>query len=167
MDTQPGDQGGQARWILLAAHRGRLVEIARVRLPSLADAEDCVSEAMIKAFAYEALDLDRVGGFLTTVVIRLCVDYHRRAERTERLLTRLRESEAIAGPEQSVCADSAVQDMLRAVARLPVRQRQIVIARIAGSSTAEAAGQLGISIKAAESALTRARARLAAEPGVA
>ncbi|QIS18414.1 RNA polymerase sigma factor [Nocardia terpenica] len=159
--------GSRERWHLVYAHRTRLVELARRRLPSVADAEDCVHEAFLRAVGHPRLDPDRAGGFLTVTVLRLCVDFHRRAQRTDRLLYRLRDPGYAPAPEQIVLAHSAALAMLEAVTRLPHRQRQVVCERLGGSSTAEAAGRLGVSVKSAESALTRARARLAREQAMA
>ncbi|MGF7239137.1 MAG: sigma factor-like helix-turn-helix DNA-binding protein, partial [Frankia sp.] len=43
------------------------------------------------------------------------------------------------------------------------RERQVLLARAAGKSTREAAQDLSISVKAAEGAFTRGRARLIAQ----
>nr|MDT0664477.1 sigma factor [Micromonospora sp. DSM 115978] len=51
-ELNSGPPNSQLRWSLLVPHRERLVRIARRRLPSLADAEDCVHEALVRAAAF-------------------------------------------------------------------------------------------------------------------
>ncbi|KAA0942506.1 sigma-70 family RNA polymerase sigma factor [Streptomyces apricus] len=149
------------RWHLLLPHRARLCRLARLRLTSLQDVEDCVQEAMLRAALHRDLDEDRVGPFLTSVTLRLCADVHRHRERSRRVLHRHSlAGEAAPGPEETVCSAAEGAWMLQQVDRLAGRERDIVLARIEGTSTREAADRLGISVKAAEGAFTRARARL-------
>ncbi|MEU9857884.1 sigma-70 family RNA polymerase sigma factor [Streptomyces sp. NPDC047974] len=147
------------RWELLLPHQDRLRGLAWMRLSSRQDVEDCVQEAMLRAALHRDLDEDRVGPFLTSVVLRLCVDVHRHRERSRRHLHRLH-PEPAQGPEETVCVAAEAAWLLQQVRRLGGRERDIILARIEGTSTREAAGRLGISVKAAEGAFTRARARL-------
>ncbi|MGW6568389.1 RNA polymerase sigma factor [Streptomyces sp. NPDC054975] len=149
------------RWELLLPHRERLYRLARVRLTGHQDAEDCVQEALLRAAGYRDLDADRVGPFLTSITLRLCVDVYRHRERTRRFLHQHSFApETASGPEEAACAAAEGAWMLQQVQRLGGRERDVVLARIEGTSTREAADHLGISIKAAEGAFTRARARL-------
>ncbi|MGW1361855.1 RNA polymerase sigma factor SigJ [Streptomyces chartreusis] len=63
---------------LLAArfeeHRGHLKAVAYRMLGSLAEAEDAVQEAWLKLSRTDADAIDNLGGWLTTVVGRVCLD---------------------------------------------------------------------------------------------
>ncbi|WP_424217651.1 RNA polymerase sigma factor (plasmid) [Streptomyces sp. BI20] len=150
------------RWELVLPHRERLLRLARTRLTGQQDVEDCVQEALLRAALHRGLDEARVGAFLTAVTLRLCVDVHRRRERAVRFLHRHAHTveTTAAGPEEAACAAAEGAWMLAQVQRLDGREREVVLARIEGAGTREAAGRLGISVKAAEGAFTRARARL-------
>lgn len=159
--VRPAETPPARRWELLLPHQERLRRLARIRLADPQDAEDCVQEAMLRAALHRDLDEDRVGPFLTSVTVRLCVDVYRHRERSRRLLhQQFSATEPVPGPEETVCAAAEGTWLLQQVQRLAGRERDIVLARIEGTSTREAAGHLGISVKAAEGAFTRARARL-------
>lgn len=55
-------------------HRGHLKAVAYRMLGSLAEAEDAVQEAWLKLSRSEADEIDNLGGWLTTVVGRVCLD---------------------------------------------------------------------------------------------
>ncbi|MET9254328.1 RNA polymerase sigma factor [Streptomyces sp. NPDC048182] len=147
------------RWELLLPHRDRIHRLARSRLSGAEEAEDCAQEALIRAATFRDLDETRIGPFLTTVTLRLCTDVHRRDERARRLL-RTAGAEAMAGPEELICAAHEEAWVLGQVDRLAGREHQVIVARLHGISTREFATRRGISLKAAESAFTKARARL-------
>ncbi|CUU55617.1 RNA polymerase sigma-70 factor, ECF subfamily [Parafrankia irregularis] len=150
------------RWSLVLPHRERLVHIARRRLPSTADAEDCAQEALVRAAGFRNLDSHRVGQFLTTTVLRLCVDHHRARMRADRAMARSVAAPSDPGPEDSTCDRAEALWLLDQTRRLRGRERQIMMARAAGRTTRQAADDLSISVKAAEGAFTRGRARLLA-----
>jgi len=54
--------------------RGRLVAVAYRMLGSRADAEDAVQEAWLRLARQDAAAIDNLGGWLTTVVGRVCID---------------------------------------------------------------------------------------------
>ena len=54
--------------------RGRLVAVAYRMLGSRADAEDAVQEAWLRLARHDAAAIDNLGGWLTTVVGRVCID---------------------------------------------------------------------------------------------
>ncbi|MFF8537824.1 RNA polymerase sigma factor [Streptomyces sp. NPDC015532] len=147
------------RWELLLPHRERIHRLARSRLSGDQEAEDCAQEALIRAATFRDLDESRVGPFLTTVTLRLCTDIHRRDERARRLL-RGPWAEVMASPEELICAAQEEAWALEQVDRLAGREHQVIVARLNGISTREFASRRGISLKAAESAFTKARARL-------
>ena len=56
------------------AHRGRLRAVAYRMLGSLADAEDAVQETWLRLARADATEVPNLGGWLTTVLARLCLD---------------------------------------------------------------------------------------------
>jgi RNA polymerase sigma factor (sigma-70 family) len=150
------------RWELLLPHRERLLSLTRRRLPSLQDAEDCVQETLLRAACFADLDEPRVGAFLSATALRLCVDHYRRADAVRRLGRRIAAVEKSPGPEDMVCDQDLGSWLLAYATQLHGREQQVMLARAQGLSVAEAAVRLGITVKAAESAFTRARKRLLA-----
>ncbi|MFI6574653.1 sigma-70 family RNA polymerase sigma factor [Nocardiopsis sp. NPDC050513] len=55
-------------------HRGHLRAVAYRMLGSLSEADDAVQEAWLRLARSEAGDIDNLGGWLTTVVSRVCLD---------------------------------------------------------------------------------------------
>src|SRR5215467_1997280 len=55
-------------------HRGQLCRVAYRMLGSLGEAEDAVQEAWLRLARSEAKGIDNLGGWLTTVVSRVCLD---------------------------------------------------------------------------------------------
>jgi RNA polymerase sigma factor (sigma-70 family) len=155
--TAPGSAG---RWLLVLPHRARLVRLAAARLGNTSEAEDCVHEAMLRTCLYAHLDEDRVGSFLSTVVIRLCVDRHRSSSRARVAWSKVGEPADDEGPEDLVCNQLTGAWLMERLESLSSRERGILTARAGGLSTREAARWLGITDKAAESAFTRGRAKL-------
>ncbi len=150
------------RWALVEPHRERLLAIARSRCANPADAEDCVSEAMLRVVEFPALDPDRIGQLLTSVTVRLAIDTHRDRMRSRRagLALAIGELED-PGPEGSVC-DRAEAAWVAAMAStlLPERQRDVLAARASGADGSETAARLHLTYKSVESAMSRARATL-------
>lgn len=147
-------------WEVIAGHRERLMRLVRRRLPNAQDAEDCVQEAMLRTAACGDLDRERIGHFLTSVALRLCVDNHREQERSRLLLPRTADVRTPEIPDEGVCDRDFGRWLLRQVYLLRGRERQVVLARAHGISTLEFARIHQISVKAAEGAFTRGRARL-------
>src|SRR6266536_3969249 len=56
------------------AHRARLKAVAYRMLGSLSEADDAVQEAWLRLSRSDAGDVDNLGGWLTTVVGRVCLD---------------------------------------------------------------------------------------------
>ena len=66
------------------AHRAHMRAVAYRMLGSLVEAEDVVQDAWLRASRAGAADVENVGGWLTTIVARLCLDRLRsRASRRE------------------------------------------------------------------------------------
>lgn len=82
MPDMPAEiQAAHDRWQRMWSHREQLLKVARRRSMSPEDAEDAVHEAMLRAAERPDLDDERLGGWLTTVTMRLCVDRYRQVNR--------------------------------------------------------------------------------------
>jgi RNA polymerase sigma factor (sigma-70 family) len=147
----------ESGWPAIVAHRERLLRIARRRCPTMQDAEDVVHEAMVRCATFADLDDDRMGQFLTSVTVRLCADVYRHADRSQRAFGRLAGDDVEPGPEDAACqaADAAV--LAELLATLPDRQRAVLVDRAHGMSIQQICSRRGLTYKAAESALARAR----------
>src|SRR5262245_47824099 len=113
-------------WPEIAAHRERLVRIARRRCASREDAADVVSEALLRAATFEGLDRRRVGAFLTTVTIRLCVDLYRDAERSQRAVRKL-DVGVVPDPEDGLVRAAEAEQLGSLLRRLPEKQRAVLV----------------------------------------
>ncbi|MFE2852793.1 sigma-70 family RNA polymerase sigma factor [Streptomyces lavendulae] len=97
-------------------HRGRLRAVSYRMLGSLSEADDAVQEAWLRLDRTDASEIENLGGWLTTVVSRICLNLlrsreQRREDPMERAETRIPDpligSERRIDPEQEVLlADS-------------------------------------------------------------
>src|SRR5262249_7238222 len=69
-----GPTAGEALAGAFEQQRGRLVAVAYRMLGSRADAEDAVQEAWLRLARQDTAPIDNLGGWLTTVVGRICID---------------------------------------------------------------------------------------------
>lgn len=150
-----------ARWKLIAGYQTELVPIARARCCCAKDAEDIVQEALLRTACYRDLDDVRAGAFLTTVVMHLAADLNRQRVRSNRL----REHRALypvaaRSPEEQVCARADALGLVGLLTVLTPQERQVLLARADGHSTAEIATILHLTGRAVESIGTRGRTRL-------
>ena len=114
------------------AHRTRLRAVAYRMLGSVAEADDAVQDAWLRFSRADATSIDNLGGWLTTVVARLCLDRLRtRASRREDLAG-LQLPEPLVGPadaaemdpeSEAVLADSIGLAMLVVLERLTPAER--------------------------------------------
>lgn len=135
------------------------------------DALDLVQECFVSAYRnLEVYDPDRpLRAWLARIAINKCRDWARRRA-VRRFFTFARPMEAAAGvadpaPSAHRTAEDreALATLRRAIAELPRSLKEpLVLRTLEGLSQAEAAAALGISEKAVETRLYRARARLAA-----
>lgn len=162
--AQPGGRPGQEsqeRWQRAWSHREDLLKVARRRSMTPEDAEDAVHEAMLRAAEHPHLDDDRLGAWLTTVTMRLCVDRHRQVNREAQVRTSPR-----LHPPGPVPVDEAVCD--RAEARwlavrsseLPARQAEALWLKSEDLDVGQVATKMGLSYRTVESLLARARRTL-------
>lgn len=156
------------RWAILALHRDRAVTAVRARGVRREDAEDCVHDALLQVMRHPALDHGRVAALITVVAMRRHYDRMRDGARQHRAAQRLGRFAGAAVSPAEVALDRLEAHTLAAHAmRLPLRQREALAWRAAGDGAAATARALGITAKAAESALWRARARLRVETAAA
>src|SRR4029077_10387392 len=94
-------------------HRAHLRAVAYRMLGSLSEAEDAVQEAWLRLSRIDAATVENLGGWLTTVVSRVCVAMlrSRKSRREEPIDTQVTEPSVVRGeggdPEgEAVLADS-------------------------------------------------------------
>jgi RNA polymerase sigma factor (sigma-70 family) len=107
-------------------HRTQLRSVAYRMLGSLAEADDAVQETWLRASASGADGIDNLGGWLTTITGRICLNMLRsRATRREDVLDVAPEPRAEVGdPEQEVLlADSVGPALLVVLDRLTPAER--------------------------------------------
>jgi len=159
-----GDQ--RALQALMQRHLGRTVRLAARVLGSTAAAEDVAQDAFIRVWKHADRwqDPDEAGAKFSTwlyrIVLNLCID-----EKRKKTFGNIDDV-----PEQADSTPDAERQMQRreqsarvqaALAELPERQRTaFVLCFYEDFSNREAADMLGISVKALESLLVRARKTL-------
>jgi RNA polymerase sigma factor (sigma-70 family) len=135
-----------------------LLRLARARTPTQDDAEDIVHEALLRCVQFAGLDEERLGRFLTSVTIRLCVDEHRRRGQDLRMGWRLgAQPLVVPGADEQVCDRAEARWVAAVVASLPPRQREVLAAKADDMSCGEIGSRYRMSYKAVESALRHGR----------
>jgi RNA polymerase sigma factor (sigma-70 family) len=107
-------------------HRPHLRSVAYRMLGSAAEADDAVQDAWLRLSRSGAGGVDNLGGWLGTVVSRLCLDQlrSRRSRREEPLGWHLAEGEAVGDPEgEAVLIDSVGRALLVVLDRLEPAER--------------------------------------------
>jgi RNA polymerase sigma factor (sigma-70 family) len=151
------------------AHRPHLRGVAYRMLGSLSEAEDAVQEAWFRLNNSDAAGIDNLGGWLTTVVGRVCLDMlrARKARREEALGPKPPEPASIApaGPvdpeQEAALADSvgvALLVMLDALA--PAERLAFVLHDLFGVSFDEIGSIVNRTPEAARQLASRARRRV-------
>jgi RNA polymerase sigma factor (sigma-70 family) len=154
--------------------RGHLRAVAYRMLGSFNEADDAVQEAWLRLSRSDAGTIDNLGGWLTTVVSRVCLDMLRsRNSRKEEALdaqsakpVAIREGQR--NPEQeTLLADSIGAALLIVLDRLdPAERLAFVLHDMFAVSFDEIASILGRSPEAARQLASRARRRLQGAPAV-
>jgi RNA polymerase sigma-70 factor (ECF subfamily) len=157
-------------------HRTHLRAVAYRMLGSLGEVDDAVQEAWLRLSRTDATGIDNLGGWLTTVVARVCLDMLRsRQSRREEPLTPDAPEPVATGtggssPEQeALLADSVGLALLVVLDRLtPAERLAFVLHDMFAVPFEEIAPIIGRSATAARQLASRARRRVrggAAEPG--
>ncbi|MEY2426532.1 MAG: hypothetical protein QOI61_2104 [Actinomycetota bacterium] len=137
------------------------------KLRDLREADEVAQAAFVRA--YERLDRctgdRRFGAWVQVIANNLCVDHQRATARTsptDDVITD-RFQPVTNPPEDALLRAEQAALIQRALAALPDRQRDVVVARdVDGRRPPEIAAALGLSLGAVDSLLLRARRRLAA-----
>jgi RNA polymerase sigma factor (sigma-70 family) len=150
------------------AERPRLRAVAYRMLGSLAEAEDAVQEAWLRLARHDQAAIDNLGGWLTAVVGRVCLDMlrARAARREDPLDARLPDPVVTYGdtsdPEaEAVLADSVGLALLVVLETLrPAERLAFVLHDMFAVPFDEIAGVLGRSTGATKMLASRARRRV-------
>jgi len=159
------------------ANRAHLRAVAYRMLGSLAEAEDAVQEAWIRLSSSDSAEIDNLGGWLTTVVGRICLNAlrSRRTRREDPLLLHFPDPivsrEDDIGPEQEALLADAVGLALLVVLETlaPAERLAYVLHDMFAVPFEEIASLLGRTPAAARQLASRARRRVqegAPEPDV-
>lgn len=162
--------GRQAAYsALLSRHRDPVFRLARNHLGSDADALDVTQEAFVSAFANLArYDPARpLRAWLLRIALNKCRDWGRKRA-VRRLFAFARPldeaaevADAAPDPEQALASTREVARIRGAIAALPAQLKEpLILCAIDGLAQDEAAGVLGISRKAVETRIYRARQKL-------
>jgi RNA polymerase sigma-70 factor, ECF subfamily len=149
-------------------NRGHLRAVAYRMLGSLSEADDAVQEAWLRLSRSDAAAIENLGGWLTTVVARVCLDILRsRASRREETLEAQKfeppaKRQGASDPEQEVLlADSVGLALLVVLDRLtPAERIAFVLHDMFAVSFDEIASIIGRSPTAARQLASRARRRV-------
>lgn len=149
------------RWQRMWSHREQLLKVARRRSMSPEDAEDAVHEAMLRAAERPDLDDERLGAWLTTVTMRLCVDRYRQVNRE----AEVHRSPTLTAPgpvpvEEAVCDRAEAKWLAVRSGELPARQAEALRLKSEDLDVGQVAVRMGLSYRTVESLLARARRTL-------
>src|SRR4051812_22258392 len=149
------------------ANRGHLRAVAYRMLGSASEAEDAVQEAWLRLSRAGADEVENLGGWLTTVVARVCLDMLRsRKSRREEPLPEQGAEEigAVVDPEQeALLADAVGLALLVVLQRLaPAERLAFVLHDLFAVPFEEIAPIVGRSPAAARQLASRARRRVQA-----
>ncbi|MEV0264104.1 sigma-70 family RNA polymerase sigma factor [Streptomyces sp. NPDC050617] len=153
---------------LFETHRGRLRAVAYRMLGSLAEADDAVQETWLRLHRSDTGDVANLGGWLTTVVGRVCLDMLRtRASRGERPLDVRVPDPVVSGPDgpdpehQALLADSVGLALLVVLETLgPAERLAFVLHDMFAVPFDEIAPMVGRTPAAARQLASRARRRV-------
>jgi RNA polymerase sigma factor (sigma-70 family) len=167
---QPDPQTGDWLAERFEEHRGRLRAVAYRMLGSLEEADDAVQEAWVRFSAAGASEVQNLGGWLTTIVSRVCLNALRaRAARPETLAGPhvpdpvLSPAEGPTPEQEAVLADSVGLALLVVLETLgPAERVAFVLHDVFDVPFGEIAPMLGRTPEAARQLASRARHRVKA-----
>lgn len=173
-EARTGQEGPAERF---EAHRGRLRAVAYRMLGSADEADDAVQETWLRLGRVDAEEIENLGGWLRTVVSRVCLDMLRaRATRREDLLGhRMPDRLPVppgtgdgSGPEhEALLADSVGRALLVVLDTLaPVERVAFVLHDLFAVPFAEIAPLVDRTPVAAKKLASRARRRVRGTTGV-
>ena len=161
--VQEGDP--EAFEVLFRRHYGTVRRVCARRMAGVGDADEVAQESFVRA--YERIDHctgdRRFGAWVQVIAFRLCADSWRQQARTTVMEDPVGGLSAD-GPdncEEALLGRERSEEVRRALAALPERQRQVIIARdVEGRRPREIAAALALSVGAVDSLLMRARRRM-------
>lgn len=146
------------------AHRGQLRAVARRMLGSGAEAEDAVQETWVRMSRSDTTHVDNLGGWLTTVVGRVCLDMlrSRRSRAEQPLEPEVPVPATVPDPEQDVLLADSVGSALFVVldTLTPAERLAFVLHDLFAVPYDEIAGVIGKSPAATRQLASRARRRV-------
>ena len=153
-------------------HRAHLRAVAYRMLGSLSEADDAVQEAWLRLARSDAKDVENLGGWLTTVAARVCLNMLRsRASRREEPLDVhipdpvVSRASGLDPEQEALLADSVGLALLTVLEIAPARgAARIRPARHVRRSVREIAGIVGRTPAAARQLASRGRRRVQAAP---
>jgi RNA polymerase sigma factor (sigma-70 family) len=151
-------------------NRGRLRAVAYRMLGSLGEAEDAVQEAWLRLSRSRTDEIENLGGWLTTVVSRVCLDILRakKSRREESIEPRQHDliSSDTSDPEtEAALADSVGLALMVVLNRLsPAERLSFVLHDVFGVSFEEIGDILNKSTMATRQLASRARKRIHGKP---
>jgi len=151
-------------------HRPRLCGVAYRMLGSLSEAEDAVQETWLRLTRTDTATVENLGGWLTTVVARVCLDMlrARKSRREEAIDARVTETSVVRGadPEgEAVLADSVGVALLVVLDALtPAERVAFVLHDLFGLPFDQIGAIVGRSAAAAKQLASRARRRVRGSP---
>ncbi len=152
------------------ANRGHLQRVAYRMLGSAAEADDAVQEAWLRLSRSDTSEVANLGGWLTTVVARICLDMlrSRKARREEVLDEHTPEPVAPSAAEQeALLADSVGLALLVVLQALtPAERIAFVMHDMFDLPFEEIAPVVGRSPEAARQLASRARRRVRGAPAI-
>jgi RNA polymerase sigma factor (sigma-70 family) len=148
-------------WHALDSQRGNFESIARRHGMSAEEARDVVSEVIFRLVQRSDLDMAKVVGLAVTAVRGASVDELRRKRRERRALARMAVPENYDPPEVNSCSVAFVRSLLEYSAGLLTKAEMRVLCLVVdGEPHSVIAERLGITVRASEVALSRARRKL-------
>src|SRR5512134_653794 len=155
------------------ANRTYLRAVAYRMLGSLSEAEDAVQEAWLRLHRTDTASVENLGGWLTTVVSRVCLDVlrSRKSRREEPIGAQLSEPSVVRGegadPEgEAVLADSVGVALLLVLDTLtPAERLAFVLHDLFAMPFEEIGPIVGRSPEATRQLASRARRRVRGAPG--
>jgi RNA polymerase sigma factor (sigma-70 family) len=104
MDERTDDKADDERSLTerFEAHRNRLRAVAYRMLGSQTDADDAVQEAWLRLHRSDSGDIDNLGGWLTTVVARVCLDLLRSRQTRAQVPLEAASADPAAGDERTI-----------------------------------------------------------------
>jgi RNA polymerase sigma factor (sigma-70 family) len=164
----------QDQWLAerFEADRGRLRKIAYRLLGSPAEADDAVQEAWLRLSRSDTCGIDNLGGWLTTVVARVCLDMLRARKSRAEAFAALSDGQAGFGQgsdleQQQLTADSVGLALMVVLEKLtPAERVAFVLHDVFDVPFEEIAPIVGRTAATARQLASRARRRVRSQPAV-